>query len=334
MLNPVDYDGHQSSVYAKGRALPAEVVAAWMSAFSRHAAPGRPLSVLDLGSGTGRFTPALAESFGGPVYGVEPSSGMRQAAVADAGHPAVAYLDGSAGAIPLPDASVDLVLVFLVWHHVPDKAVAAAEIRRVLRTGGRVLFRSTFGDRLPEASWLDYFPTAAAVEAAMFPTLSQVEAEFTDAGLRRIALEVVRIQTVESAEAYVRRLRMKAISTFEHLPEDEIERGFARMDADVASGTPAFRLAEDGDLLVFESPAPSAEACCRPGFVKKSLPSPGTRPSCGELAKVELEDFHPDECGLVLVELQPDARFIVVFDVDPNGSGRIRGGSSQVAAAG
>jgi len=89
VLNQVDYDGHQSSVYAQGRALTAEVKATWMSAFSRYAAHRRPLSVLDLGSDTGRFTPAPAETFGGPVYGVEPSSGMRRKAVADAAHPAV-----------------------------------------------------------------------------------------------------------------------------------------------------------------------------------------------------------------------------------------------------
>jgi ubiquinone/menaquinone biosynthesis C-methylase UbiE len=255
MLNPVDYDGHQSSVYAKGRALPAAVTAAWMSAFSRHAATERPLCVLDLGSGTGRFTPAPAETFGGPVHGVEPSAGMRQAALAGAAHPAVTYLEGSASTIPLPDASVDLVLLFLVWQHVPDRAAAAAEIRRVLRPGGRVLFRSTFGDRLPEGSWLDYFPSAAKVEAAMFPTLAQVETQFAEVGLRKVALDVVRVQTVENFAEYVGRLRMRAVSTFEHLPEEEIEQGFARMDADVAAGTPAFRLAEDGDLLVLELPA-------------------------------------------------------------------------------
>jgi ubiquinone/menaquinone biosynthesis C-methylase UbiE len=201
-----------------------------------------------------RFTPALAETFGGPVYGVEPSSGMRRAALADAAHPAVTYLEGSACAIPLPDASVDVVLLFLVWHHVPDREAAAAEIRRVLRPGGRVLFRSAFGDRLPQASWLGYFPSAAAVEAAMFPTLAQVEAEFGRAGIRQVTLDVVQVQTVESPAAYVERLRMRAISTFEHLSEAEIDEGFARMDADVAAGTPAFRLAEDGDLLVLELP--------------------------------------------------------------------------------
>ena len=81
MTIPIDYDGRQSAVYAKGRALAPRVVGEWMDAFTRNAPVTRPLAVLDLGSGTGRFTPALARTFGGPVYGVEPSAGMRRVAL-------------------------------------------------------------------------------------------------------------------------------------------------------------------------------------------------------------------------------------------------------------
>jgi ubiquinone/menaquinone biosynthesis C-methylase UbiE len=255
VLNPVDYDKHQSKVYAKGRAVAPDVLAHWMSAFTRHAPPGRPLTVLDLGSGTGRFTPRLAQTFGGPVYGVEPSRGMRQAALASGPHPAVTYLDGSADAIPLPDASIDLVLLFLVWHHVRDRAAAAAEIRRVLRPGGRVLIRSAFSNRLPESSWLNYFPRATELAAAMFPTTMQTEEDFTTAGLHRVTLDVVRVQAAGDYKAYAERLHMKASSFFEHLTDQETEQGFTRLDADVAQGSVTFSLAEDCDLLVLELPA-------------------------------------------------------------------------------
>jgi ubiquinone/menaquinone biosynthesis C-methylase UbiE len=252
----VDYDGHQSAVYAKGRALGPEVIASWMAAFSRQAPARRPLSVLDLGSGTGRFTPALADTFGGPVYGVEPSAGMRNAALELSAHPGVTYLEGAADAIPLPDASVDLVLLFLVWHHVPDKISAAAEIRRVLRPGGRVLLRSTFADRLPESSWRIYFPRAEELDRDVFPTAVETQEEFTAAGLRTVSLEVVQVPATEDFKAYAERLRLRASSIFEHLTEQEIEEGFARLDADVArGGNPEFRPAEDGDLLVLESAA-------------------------------------------------------------------------------
>ncbi|OPG08042.1 hypothetical protein B1L11_28940 [Microbispora sp. GKU 823] len=46
---------------------------------------------LDVGSGTGRFTPALARAFG-PVTGVEPSVRMRETAQAQSRHPGVRYL--------------------------------------------------------------------------------------------------------------------------------------------------------------------------------------------------------------------------------------------------
>jgi ubiquinone/menaquinone biosynthesis C-methylase UbiE len=212
MPTPVDYDGHQSTVYAAGRALRPSVMAEWMAAFSGHAPAVRPLSVLDLGSGTGRFSPSLADTFGGPVYGVEPSAGMRRVAVESSTHPAVTYLEGSADAIALPDGSVDLVLLYMVWHHVPDHAAAVAEVRRVLRPGGRVLIRSTFSDRMPELAWHTYFPRATELEREIFPTSVEVEREFAAAGLRRVALDVVRVQVVETFEEYADRLRTRSRS--------------------------------------------------------------------------------------------------------------------------
>jgi ubiquinone/menaquinone biosynthesis C-methylase UbiE len=152
-VESVDYDERQHLVYRQGRAVSDEMVQAWMRAFARHVPQRRPLSVLDLGSGTGRYTPALAEAFGGPVYGVEPSAKMRQDAERFSAHPAVAYLAGNAERIPLTTDSCDVVLLFLVFHHVQDRPAAAAEIARVLRPGGRVLIRSTFADRMPELGW-------------------------------------------------------------------------------------------------------------------------------------------------------------------------------------
>jgi SAM-dependent methyltransferase len=104
----IDYDHRQHAVYPRGRALPEAAMAAWMAVFAAHAPAWRPLTVADLGSGTGRFTPRLARAFGGPVYGIEPSARMRTVARRSARHPAVTYLAGRAEQIPLPAASCDL----------------------------------------------------------------------------------------------------------------------------------------------------------------------------------------------------------------------------------
>ena len=76
-MKKVDYDARLHGVYAAGREMSTEALETWMEAFARHSPETRPLVWLDLGSGTGRLTPALADAFGGPVHGVEPSDKMR-----------------------------------------------------------------------------------------------------------------------------------------------------------------------------------------------------------------------------------------------------------------
>lgn len=249
-MRKVDYDEHQHLVYAQARALSAATLASWMRVFAGHAPPGRPLTVLDLGSGTGRFTPALAETFGGPVFGVEPSARMRAVAEESAPHPGVSYLAGAAETIPLAAGSCDLVLVYLVLHHVADQDAAAAEIARVLRPGGRVLIRGAFADRMPDLPWYRYFPGGRVVDEQVFPRLDRVDAAFAAAGLGVVALDRTRQRIAPTLAGWAGRLRLRGSSTFEHLTEEEIEAGFAALDADVARETTPQPVDEDGDVLV------------------------------------------------------------------------------------
>lgn len=249
MLQNVNYDTYQHAVYAQGRALAPAVIAEWMQLFARYANSRRPLTVLDLGSGTGRFTPALAETFGGPVYGVEPFARMRAVAEESAVHPDVTYLAGGGENIPLPGDHCDLALLFLCFHHFRDRERAVDEIARVLRADGRVLIRSSFADRLPDKLWHRYFPRARAVEIEMFPTVDEVVSLFARAGFRQVALEKqTELYTTNFAD-YIARLRWKASSTFEHLTDDEIRQGFAAMEA-AAPDMPPQPVEERSDLLV------------------------------------------------------------------------------------
>lgn len=250
VVSKVDYDDRQFAVYAQGRAVAPVMLARWMEVFAGQAPPQRPLAVLDLGSGTGRFTPALAETFGGPVFGVEPSRRMRDIALRSSAHPAVTYLPGCAEDLPLPAASCDVALMFLVFHHVADPAAGAAEISRVLRPGGRVLIRSTFADRMPDLWWHEFFPRAVEIEKEMFPTVGEVEAAFSSTGLRILDLQTVRERFAGSLAQSAARLRLRAISTFEHLTEQEIAEGFTALDAAVHAGGKLQPIDGASDLLV------------------------------------------------------------------------------------
>lgn len=234
-IRRVDYDVVQHDAYAKARALPETAIRRWMEVFAAHLPARRPLVGVDLGSGTGRFTPALAEAFGGPVYGVEPAARMREVAEAQSQHPRVKYLAGEAAAIPLPDASVDFVLMFLSFHHVPDRHVAAREIARVLKPGGRLILRTTFRDRIPDLWWREFFPRSWDIEAEVFTSEAEMRGIFESAGFRTAASAADELPP-EEFPAAAERLRLRGLSIFEHMSEAELQEGFARMDAALAAG--------------------------------------------------------------------------------------------------
>jgi SAM-dependent methyltransferase len=88
--------------------------------------------VLDLAAGTGKLTAVIA-SLGLEVVAVEPDDAMR--AELTALMPEITATTGTAESIPLPDASVDAVLVGQALHWF-DHEMALPEIGRVLRPGG------------------------------------------------------------------------------------------------------------------------------------------------------------------------------------------------------
>lgn len=94
--------------------------------------PGR--RVLDLAAGTGKLTRQLAPT-GAEIVAVEPIAEMRAKLAASL--PSVEALEGTAEHIPVPDESVDAVVVGQAFHWF-DSHRAVREIHRVVRPGGAV----------------------------------------------------------------------------------------------------------------------------------------------------------------------------------------------------
>jgi ubiquinone/menaquinone biosynthesis C-methylase UbiE len=251
-MRPIDYDVEQYRGYARGRALTEQQMRVWISAFAALLPGQRPLAGLDIGSGTGRFTPALARAFG-PVTGVEPSVRMREVAQAQPPHPGVRYQAGSAEDIPVPSGSADYALMFLSWHHVQDKPRAVTELARVLRPGGRLLLRSNFSDHIPPSGWwLEHFPRGFEVDASLFQPLHEVIATFTSAGWRVASFgRVIEPSSGTRAETF-ERLRLRVHSTFAHFTPDELEIGFRRLEQAIAADPCAPAPPDPATLLTLE----------------------------------------------------------------------------------
>ena len=99
-------------------------------------------TVLEVGMGSGINLEFYNPDTVSLVYGLEPSEGMRRKARANLAKSSVAveWLDLPGEQIPLPDNSVDTVLLTFTLCTIPDWRAALDQMKRVLKPDGELLF--------------------------------------------------------------------------------------------------------------------------------------------------------------------------------------------------
>ncbi|MBK5529272.1 methyltransferase domain-containing protein [Pseudomonas sp. TH06] len=120
-----------ADTYVKGRPDYPPQVTEWLAATLN--LDGHK-TVIDLGAGTGKFTGRLVAT-GAQVIAVEPVAQMLEK-LSEA-WPQVLAVSGTATDLPLPDASVDVVLCAQAFHWFASTE-ALTEIARVLKPGGKL----------------------------------------------------------------------------------------------------------------------------------------------------------------------------------------------------
>ena len=160
---------------------------------------------LDVGCGTGALCAAIVDLCSpASVIGVEPSEGFLKTAREHLAGRA-AFHQGSATAIPLADASVDVVVSGLVLNFVPDQRAALREMARVTDKGGVIaayVWDYAGKMELMRCFWdaaVELDPDAAKLdEGARFPLCRPEELEklFANAGLEEIEVRPIDVLTL------------------------------------------------------------------------------------------------------------------------------------------
>ncbi|MBM4446570.1 MAG: methyltransferase domain-containing protein [Chloroflexi bacterium] len=119
----------------------------------------REMQVLDLGCGSGAFTPFIARTVGekGKVYALDIQADMLKQLERKLSKPEnkdiknIKLIEGNAYELPFEDNSLDLVNMVTVLQEIPDRSRALQEVKRVLKRGGFFAVTELFPD--PDYPW-------------------------------------------------------------------------------------------------------------------------------------------------------------------------------------
>jgi SAM-dependent methyltransferase len=134
---------------------------------------------LDAACGTGRWASYLVQR-GHSVQGVDESSEMLE--VARRKVPEAQFSLGDLRSLPLPDASVDLVVCSLALTHLPNLDEPLREFRRVLCPGGRAVLSNIHYLSLPLGGTVDMVTPAG--RAIRLPASRFLPTDYINATLR------------------------------------------------------------------------------------------------------------------------------------------------------
>jgi ubiquinone/menaquinone biosynthesis C-methylase UbiE len=222
-LQTPDY-GARAATYDRLRPTDAK----WWEVFEALVREGdlRGRRVLEVGAGTGRLATALAERALAKVWAVDPSPEMLAVARRKAPR-SVAFKQARAEELPFKDGWFERTVAMLVVH-VLDRPHAFAELRRVLRTDGRLAI-ATFDPAHIHGYWLnEYFPSIATIDLARFAPADVLEGELRAAGFAAVRTLRLHQRATIDRETALERIRGRHISTFDLIDETEIEVGLNR----------------------------------------------------------------------------------------------------------
>ena len=236
--------------YDRGRSLTSEATDALVELLRAYAS--RPVNlIVDLGSGTGRFSTALSEAFAVEVLGVEPADNMRATAEAKPHSPNVRFVQGDAEKIPLDDGVADLVFMSQVFHHIADGPTALREIRRVLKSNGNLCVRQTTRENLDSYFYQRFFPGARVADERRLPSRDGLVELARSYQFRVVAIEPLSYEIAPSAAEYVEKISLRTYSDLECIDDVAFREGLAAL-REYCSAHPDHPKRAENDVFIFE----------------------------------------------------------------------------------
>ena len=188
-------------------------------ALAQRAAIGKGTRVADFCAGLGGPARYLAHRYGADVTGIELTparvKGAQELTRRVGLQDRVRVIEGNVMQVPLPDASIDVVVSQEALLHVPDKRRALAEAFRILKGGGRIAF----------TDWVAHRPLSAADKELMWQGMAVTELYTLPAYADLVRGAGFAVTSVEDLTAEWGAILTERLAMYRRLREETIAAG-------------------------------------------------------------------------------------------------------------
>jgi ubiquinone/menaquinone biosynthesis C-methylase UbiE len=206
------------------------------------------MHILDFGCGTGNYTNLLKKITNAKVFGVEPSAGMRQKALAK--NEDLIIRAGNHANIPFANNFFDFVYMTDVIHHIPNLNQMFKEFKRVLKNEGLVCIETESYQQIDERFYVKYFPGTAEVDKKRYPSIDKIVQTAADNEFSFLKNELIGETNKRKVnQAFLKLVENKGYSMFHLISEDEYKNGLIRLKEDLNNGP--FAVESSGGTLVW-----------------------------------------------------------------------------------
>lgn len=141
-----EFSGRRAATYRDALSSYGDAWRADIACMRRFLDPKPGERILEIGSGNGYFSRAIADLVGpdGLLVATDPSTDQLAGLEAEATHGNIRVVETSAEAIAIDYADLDAAWSRGAFHHVPDKTAAFARIADLVRPGGRLVIADVF----------------------------------------------------------------------------------------------------------------------------------------------------------------------------------------------
>jgi len=193
----------------------------------------RPVDLVDIGCGTGRYTDIIARRFKGDLrllccdYSAAMIAECRTRMSRGFPSKDIHYCRVSASDLSFADACIDAIVTFNAVHHF-DLDRFVIEASRVLRRGGLLSIYTRTPEQNARTVWGEHFPGFAERETRLYPSERLEEAIGSVSELRSKGIREFTYVRKEPPDSLLNRARHFHYSTFALYSKNEFKRAVAK----------------------------------------------------------------------------------------------------------